>query len=280
MYPPNRSDGKDEWWWENTSGSDEMDYDYDGHDDEHDHEGSYYDDNFYDPTDTSLYPSYAQSTPSQAPAPGMADGPAFPMPLPAPLEQTDIATKLDLLVSLEVTPLFAYLSTPSFALSSITVPLYFMNQTSFHARFAARPDYALPLKIRYWAHVAAHALAMLRRPAAATTLAEVRVKYMPWDIWASMNPADDLHAMVETGVWGDETEDEDGDGDADEQRGAKGMAFRAVWMALLDMGVESPGEGLSAHVRFVKWEGDLDKWRVGDELEVVFTRKEAQPEGS
>jgi hypothetical protein len=32
--------------------------------------------------------------------------------------------------------------------------------------------------------------------------------------------------------------------------------------------------GLSAGVRFVKWEGDLDKWRVGDELEVVFRKGE------
>jgi hypothetical protein len=32
--------------------------------------------------------------------------------------------------------------------------------------------------------------------------------------------------------------------------------------------------GLSARVRYVRWDGNMDAKRVGDELEVVFTRDE------
>lgn len=292
IYPPNRDDGKDEWWWEQEEGEDYMEVDvdyirgvqYNGHYDEHDHEGGHYDDNFYDPSDMSLYPSFDQnqnepdSSEAALEAPtandpfGFSTHYPFTDPLDEPTYDTsaqeDIATKLELLVSMEVTPLFAYLSTPLFSLSSITLPLYFISKQTYHHRNTTRPGYALPLKIRYWVQVVVHALLMLQP--AHPKLDEVRIKYMPWDIWASMDPSDDLPRMVERGVWFREDED-DGDGGAGMREG-EGEAFKAVWHELARRDVDLYTGWLDAKVRFVKWEGDLDKWRVGDELEVVFTR--------
>ena len=282
IYPPERSEGKDEWWWENDNHEIDVDYirgaQYNGNYDEHDYEGGYYDDNFYEAEDDSLYPSWPHrnnNTTGNAPATAPTDPFGFSnhYPFADPLRQpiydlasaNDLDTKLDLLVDLEVTPLFNYLSTPTFALTSITLPLYFISKSSHHHRSATRPGYTLPLKIRYWTHNCVHALLLLRD---SPTLQEVRVKYMPWDIWASMEPADDLQRMVERGVWFRDSEDRNN------EREGEGEAFRAVWQALREKGVVS-GEGrmgLSAGVRLVRWEGDLDKWRVGDELEVVFSR--------
>lgn len=60
LYPPERSEGKDEWWWENDGHEVDVDYirgaQYNGHYDELDHEGGYYDDNYYEAEDASLYP--------------------------------------------------------------------------------------------------------------------------------------------------------------------------------------------------------------------------------
>lgn len=276
IYPPERSEGKDEWWWENDGLEVDVDYirgaQYSGHYDEHDYEGGYYDDNFYEAEDSSLYPPWPRHD-AQAPTSNDPFGFVNHYPFADPLHQPahdapsahDIDTKLDLLVSLEVTPLFDYLSTPTFALSSITLPLYFISKSSHHNRSATRPGYTLPLKIRYWVHNCIHALLMLHK---STTLHEVRVKYMPWDIWASMEPADNLQRMVEKGVWfkGSEV--------GSEEREGEGEAFRAVWEGLKEGGKCKGDErlGLRAEVRLLKWEGDLDKWRVGDELEVVFTR--------
>jgi hypothetical protein len=71
-YPPDREEGRDEWYWEHDEVEVDVDYirgaQYSGHYDEYDHEGGHYDDNFYDPSDSSLYPSFhqppAQTTPS------------------------------------------------------------------------------------------------------------------------------------------------------------------------------------------------------------------------
>jgi hypothetical protein len=30
--------------------------------------------------------------------------------------------------------------------------------------------------------------------------------------------------------------------------------------------------GLQAHIKYIKWDGNVDAFRVGDELEVVFTK--------
>ena len=83
-----------------------------------------------------------------------------------------------------------------------------------------------------------------------------------------MDPADDLHRMAVKGVW---YRDDD---DPTVERECEGEAFRAVWAGLKERGLCKGDErlGLSADLRFVKWEGDLDKWRVGDELGVVFKR--------
>jgi hypothetical protein len=288
MYPPERANGKDEWWWENDGQEVDVDYirgaQYNGHYDEYDYEGSCYDDNLYEPSDTQLYPAFtipARNQPFvQPPDPadpfGFATHYPFSDPERAPgsdnegeegqtTSQDEIATKLELLVEMEVTPLFTYLASPVFALSSLTLPLYFISKQTYHHRNTSRPGYGLPLKLRYWVAVVVHALNLLSQPTTSKSpLAEVRVKYLPWDIWASMDPSDDLNYMVEKGVWFDGK-------DADDRPEGEGEAFKAVWDALIIGGVDVRAE-LDADVRLVKWDGGLDKWRVGDELEVVFTR--------
>lgn len=287
IYPPNRDDEKDEWWWEQEEDGMEVDVDhirgaqYSGHYDEHDHEGGNYDDNFYEPSDMSLYPSFDQHQNSEIgesalEAPTANAHFADPLDEPAydPSVQEDIATKLELLVSMEVTPLFTYLSSPLFSLSSITLPLYFVSKQTYPDRNNTRPGYALPLKIRYWVQVVVHALLLLSPEN--KKVDEVRIKYMPWDIWASMDPSDDLLGMVKRGVWFRQDEGvEDGDGGGggnDVVREGEGEPFKAMWHELAIRDVDLGPGVLDAKVGFVKWEGDLDKWRVGDELEVVFTR--------
>jgi hypothetical protein len=292
MYPPDRTHGRDSWWFEQEEPDDEIEVDvdyirgapYSAHYDEHDYEGGYYDDNFYDPADSSLYPAYHQDPPptlnpnaSATDLFGFSDHNPFidPNALYHPTHTShtieDLSTKLDLLVSMEVTPLFTYLSTPTFAaLTSLTLPLYFISRESYFHRAHSRPGYTLPLKVRYWVHVAVHALDML---CSTSQLQEVRIKYMPWDIWASMDSCDDLHRIVERGVWFD---DPVADGEGGE-REHEGEAFRSVWSALGEKGVCTDTEGsgrmgLRASIRFVKWDGEMDSYRVGDELEVVFTK--------
>jgi hypothetical protein len=289
MYPPNRENGKDEWWWENDGV--EVDVDYvtgahtSAHYDEYDAEGYGYDDNFYEAEDNSLYPSFfaypnAAHPQPQSFAPASADPFGFsthypfsdPSQAPGDDPETDpgttvhdgIAAKLDLLVEMEVTPLFEYLASPTFTLSSITLPLYFVSRQRMYHR-----NFPLPLKLRYWIHVAVHALHMLHSPSSSSSskLDEVRIKYMPWDIWATMDPSDDLHQMVDEDILFQ-------DGEDDERHG-QGEAFKAVWEGLAEKGVDVREGGLRADVRLVRWEGDLDKWRVGDELEVVLRRADA-----
>jgi hypothetical protein len=280
-YPPDRESGRDAWYWEQNEQEADVDYlrgaPYNGHYDEYDHEGGHYDDNFYDPSDATLYPSF-QFPPAQPPNPNDPFGFAshYPFADPSrnpddmPASQGELSTKLDLLVQMEVTPLFTYLASPTFNLSSITIPLYFISKESYHHRSITRPGYALPLKIRYWVHVCVHALMMLNplsfSKAAPPTLRQVKVKYLPWDIWASMDPADNLSRVAEKGVWFDEKESEAA------AREGEGEAFRAVWAGLKENGYKGR-MGLGAKVKYVKWDGNVDSWRVGDELEVVFMRE-------
>ncbi|PVH99180.1 hypothetical protein DM02DRAFT_615225 [Periconia macrospinosa] len=282
-YPPERSEGRDEWWWETDEVEVDVDYirgaQYSGHYDEYDYEGGYYDDNFYEADDETLYPNWPQPESRPGPAANDVFGFSAHYPFADPSREpdydvaasNDLETKLDLLVSMEVTPLFEYLATPTFNISTITLPLYFISKQSYFHRAASRPGYTLPLKIRYWVQVCVHALLMLHRSSSSLSpdLQEVRIKYMPWDIWASMDPADSLARMLDKGIWFRPSEDRAN------EREREGEAFRAVWATLQDQHGLCKGEdrmGLKADVRFVKWEGDLDKWRVGDELEVVFTR--------
>ncbi|CAA9964577.1 hypothetical protein PTMSG1_07936 [Pyrenophora teres f. maculata] len=292
-YPPEMNEWRDDSHWEHDTA--EVDVDlirgayYNGHYDEYDHEGIHYEDNYYDPGNSSLYPSFhppSTSTAQTADDPfGFATHYPFTDPTRDPVREAsaaDISSKLDLLVSLEVTPLFTYLASPTFNLHSITLPLAFISRSSHHQRSASRPGYALPLKIRYWVKVCAHALLMLISPthdaAAHPSLEEVRVKYAPADIWASMEPADDLPRMVTAGVWFDEDEDAEGGGGGGGGRQGQGEAFRAVWdtvhASLSQQQVASLGPrfGLQAKIALVAWDGDMDSGRLGDELEVVFSR--------
>lgn len=289
MYPPDRTQGKDEWWFEAAEeqyDNEEVDTDYlrgaayDSHYDEHDHTGGYYDDNFYDPSDASLYPAYQHQAPaldSSVPANDIStlfDHNPFQNAeetynAAATSTAEELTTKLDLLVEMEVAPLFSYLSTPTFpSLTSITLPLYFISRESFFHRRNSRPGYTLPLKVRYWVHVAFHAFKLLH----AAALTEVKIKYMPWDIWASMDSCDDLHRILERGVWFNDAET-DGEGG---EREHEGEAFRCVWAMLLEKGLctgkGNTRMGLAARIQLVKWDGEMDSYRVGDELEIVFTR--------
>ncbi|KAH7399246.1 hypothetical protein BKA66DRAFT_508199 [Pyrenochaeta sp. MPI-SDFR-AT-0127] len=285
LYPPDREDGRDTWYWEQDESDVQVDYvrgaQHHGHYDEYDHEGGHYEDNFYEASNTSLYPSFHQPSISHATSTDDPFGFASHYPFADPSQDAtqdvsaeDVTTKLDLLVSMEVLPLFTYLASQTFNLTSITVPLYFISKHAHHHRSITRPGYALPLKIRYWVQVCIQALLMLttsNRPLTQPPLQQVRVKYLPWDIWASMDPADDLHRMVEKGLWFDDPDAAEGGG-----RESEGEAFRAVWA---DMRAQVSHEGrgtrrfgLSADVKFVPWDGNVDSCRVGDELEVVFTK--------
>ncbi|KAF2682445.1 hypothetical protein K458DRAFT_342065 [Lentithecium fluviatile CBS 122367] len=291
LYPPEKLAKKDEWWWERDGQEVDVGYvtggTYNGHYDEHDHEGSHYNDNIYGAEDVSLYPSRHQpgasaSNPSSNDVFGFSSHYPFGDPLSEPsydVEATEhMDSKLDLLISSEVAPLFDYLATPVFSLTSITLPLYFVTKQP-HIPSREYPwGYSLPLKIRYWTQVCIHALLMLHRSSpvsvssssgsssAMPTLQEVRIKYMPWDIWASMDPNDNLYRMAEKGVWFNGGEDEIN------EREGEGEAFRAVWAGLQEKGlcVGEDRMSLEAEINFVKWDGDLDGRRVGDELEVVF----------
>jgi hypothetical protein len=277
LYPPDRSDDHAEHWWEHDTAEVDVDYirgaPYNAHYDEHDHEGGFYDDNFYDPAGSHLYPSFREplaAHPHDANDPfGFGAHDPFIHP-EAPTEtdpsRDEIATKLDLLVDTEVSPLFTYLASPTFALQSITVPLYFISASSAQRRRASRPGFALPLKIRYWVTVAVHALEMLL---ASSSLQYVHVRYMPWDIWASMDSADDLSRMAEQGVWFDDART-DGPGGVREH---EGEAFRSTWAALEERGWGGARALLDARITLNRWDGEMDSSRVGDELEVVFSRR-------
>ncbi|KAF2855394.1 hypothetical protein T440DRAFT_439565 [Plenodomus tracheiphilus IPT5] len=298
-YPPeeNRVGGREEW----VDDEEEVDVDYirgvrnsgygrgHSHYDEYDHEGNHYDDNFYDPDDMVLYPSFRQHQLPTTTNPNPNDPfnlsthnpfihPSHPTQNTTTTDTTnanpppdEITTKLHLLTALELTPLFTYLASPTFTLTSLTLPLYFVSKQTLHDRAITRPGYALlPLKIRYWVQVCVHALAMLIQGGETSSLEKVRVKYLPWDVWASMEPADDLGRMVERGVWFDGEEGEGG-------REGEGAAFRDVWVGVgerVDGGEQVLGRrmGLEAQLRLVPWDGNVDSWRVGDELEVEFTK--------
>lgn len=286
VYPPGREYSCSQLDWEYDEEEIDVDYvrdaEYNGH----------YDDNFYDPGNSSLYPSFHQHAAAQAPNSddpfGFATHYPFTDPTHDPVQEAsaeEVTTKLDLLVSMEVTPLFTYLASPTFNLTSITLPLYFISKEFHRNRNSARPGYTLPLKIRYWVQMCVHALLMLKTPRAigAThtgSLQEVRIKYQPWDIWASMNPVDNLHRIVKKGVWFDKPEDLPGG-----EREHEGEAFRAVWAGmrtklLAAEGVHHrhlspppvPELGLAAEIKYLPWDGNVDSCSVGDMLEVVFTR--------
>ena len=289
-YPPGREPGRepgsDAGYWE-PEDQVEVDVDYLGsapenrHYDEYDHEGYHYDDDFYDPSDLSLYPFFP-SPPAAQPQVSSADDPYGlanhnPYRAPSPdidrhASAQDMATKLDLLVSLELTPLFDYFDSPTFHIASITLPLYFISKQSRRDRSLTRPGHTLPLQARYWVHVCIHALHLLAFSTKEPSLQQVCVKYLPWDIWASVDPADDLARMADQGVWFDRPQDGVGS-----DREGEGAAFRAVWAGMLAKvpdGGQAPRQrmGLEASSKFLPWDGNVDHGSVGDELEVIFTR--------
>jgi hypothetical protein len=167
-------------------------------------------------------------------------------------------SNLEYMIYREVTPLFHYLSSPTFFLSSMTLPLYFIKREQYQTRIRLRPAYALPLKVRYWVHVIAHALLLLHPPHPSTIpkLNELRVLYKPKNIWASLDPCDDLGNMCENGVWG----------------ANGGSGFRAVWDEFERLRGMTDTEELDVKVKLMRGGSNVYDENLGDELEVIIKR--------
>ncbi|KAF2806800.1 uncharacterized protein BDZ99DRAFT_422012 [Mytilinidion resinicola] len=181
---------------------------------------------------------------------------------------TDARTALDRLETYEVMPLFAFLSTPPIALTSITIPLFFVSRPKYHSRASLPADMKLPLRIRYWTKVIASALYMLLNPTENQPPQEVRIRYSPYDIWASLEPTDDLLKFEKEGLWNAQGEFNFKPGDGE------GEAFRAVQTELWEQGVELGPRVVDVKARVVKWSMETGGEKPGDELELVFTKKE------
>lgn len=90
-----------------------------------------------------------------------------------------------------------------------------------------------------------------------------------------MEPTDDLRRIVDAGVWFDSPEE-----GQEVEREGEGEAFRAVWEGMRARTTHEERKklrrrwGLKADITFLPWDGDMDSGRVGDELEIVFSRDE------
>lgn len=231
-----------------------------------DDEGIDYDDNHYAPSSPHQWSSYQVNASTQS---STADpfGLLSHYPFSDPNQDFSYSTaaeekmfaNLEYLIYEEVTPLFHYLSSPTFCLSSMSLPLHFIKRSQYQRRILAPPQYAVPLTIRYWVHVIAHALVLLHPPYPDTVpkLKEVRVQYKPKNLWAALDPCDDLGSMCENGVWGD----------------GGGSGFRAVWdefERLRDMATDT--RELDVDVKLVRGGSSMYEERLGDELEVTIKR--------
>jgi len=258
-YPP-------EWYEENgNQGSGE-------YDDSWDYEGEGYDDNHYALGSFETWPAFRIRPEGSSSADPFGLSTLYPFADPRSEPVYDIAAqetayeKLDYLVDREVTPLFAYLSSPTFKLSTMTLPLIFVSRQRYMDRSASRASFALPIKIRYWVKVVAHALIMLLPDAEGKTkLDELLIRYMPQNVWAAMDPSDDLNEMAKKGVWAK------GNG----QGSSAGEVFSAVWEELEQRRGPLNRDELQISVELVKWMGELEGRYVGDALEVRMTRSKA-----
>ena len=251
-----------------------------------DYTGPGYDDNFYydDTMDVDLYPTFTEPQHRHGSQSASSDNPLaglYPFGHPQSEPSQNISAwsspyeKLEALVEYEVMPLFQYLSNPHLfkSLTSITIPLHYLSKEIRAAR-ASDPLCVLPVKLYYWVYVVVEALRFLDMPdtpGVPRTLTEVRVKYMPQNTYAALEPSDDLVDMADKGVFFkdsavDRARIERGDGEA----------FRAVWYEMDRWyDINDPSTRYEAEYRPFKLEGTM----VGDGLEVVFTRKQAGTSG-
>ncbi|KAF2013110.1 hypothetical protein BU24DRAFT_493655 [Aaosphaeria arxii CBS 175.79] len=273
LYPPAEESRKGYWGEEHDEY--EIDVDYvrgaqsDSHYDEYDFDGEAYNDNLYAPNDGSLYPSFSQPPDPMDPF-GFSTHYPFTDPTHEPVDEAggtdDIEVRLEKLVEQEVVPLFDYLASPTFALSTITFPLYFIARRTYHHQNITQADTALPLKLWYWIRLAICALRTLLQPGRQggnSPFDAVRVRYIPWDIWASMDPSDNLAGLVKKGLWND-AHDNHGIGTGWD-------VFQTIRLGLEATGIDVTKECVT-EVRLIRWQGDLDSRRVGDELEISFRR--------
>ncbi|KAF1999436.1 hypothetical protein P154DRAFT_437137 [Amniculicola lignicola CBS 123094] len=264
--------------------TDELPEDDNGHNDEYDHEGAYYNDNTYGEGSLALFLTWQSlnvrtvdptSDPygfsSHLSSEGYQEGDSEETQWHAYGEHDGLIEKpykrLELLIANEVTPLFQYLATPTFALDSITLPLYFMSRLqTIRQPFVPRPS-----NLQFWVRVAAHAFLLLspRDPATAPRLNSVIIKYMPYNIQATLEPADDLERIVREGVWFHEDINA-----GDRSRQLEGDSFRGLWDDLWERGMEVGSDKLNVEIKLVEWDMKAERRRVGPELELVFRRRQ------
>ena len=85
---------------------------------------------------------------------------------------------------------------------------------------------------------------------------------MPYDIWASLEPTDDLAKIEKNGFW---SSDDGAEGERE--------AFKAVLAGLVERGVELRPEDVDVNLRLVKWTAEETSGeQIGDELEVLMRR--------
>lgn len=164
----------------------------------------------------------------------------------------------------EIKPLFNFFSTAPLNLTKITLPLYFLSQSSarWQSRFQRRASEAsaIPPDINYWVRMCIHGVLMLLNEP--STLRELCIRYMPYDIWASLEPTDDLAKIEKNGFWSSD------DGTEGERE-----AFKAVLAGLVERGVELRPEDVDVNLRLVKWTAEETSGeQIGDELEVLMRR--------
>ncbi|OCL08056.1 hypothetical protein AOQ84DRAFT_246591, partial [Glonium stellatum] len=162
----------------------------------------------------------------------------------------------------EIKPLFSFLSTGPLNLTRMTLPLYFPSRLNarWQTRFQRRAPEASAVSpdINYWVRVSIHGVLMLLKEPPA--LRELCIRYMPYNIWASLEPSDDLAEIEKNGLWGSE-----------EGTGEERESLKAVLTGLAERGVQLKPEDVNVSLRLVKWTGEeTHGGRIGDGLEVLM----------
>ncbi|KAF2663078.1 hypothetical protein K491DRAFT_617013 [Lophiostoma macrostomum CBS 122681] len=276
-YPPSAKEAKGQKpWWVEHDGV-EVDVDYvrstrdKGHNNEYDNESRGYDDNRFRPADLDLYPNLTRLTDNNPHTLDPADPFGFSSHYPfgepdrpdegQRLSYEEVYDKLCLLVEAEVTPLFEYLSSPTFRLRSITIPLFFLSKRVQQQRAISKPGFPVPMQTSYWVHFAVHALLMLHSwfsdGSSRSTLQEVKIKYMPKTTLVLLDPADDLNRMVRDGVFFSEE---------DESREGEGEVFKALWNEVEAYGVSR--KSFKADVQMATWANGIER----SALEITFRK--------
>lgn len=241
--------------------------------DEFDCESGLYNDNLYsidDPTLHSIIPDYEESGEVLDEIFGepIDEGPHMHVAFDAELGEGKLREGLRWLFKLEILPLFEYLCSPSFALSSLTVPLHFVRRGRYSQRGTSPSKMAKPL---YYIQMAICALTMLLsdRADGSPCLNKVIIKYIPLDLWIYIEclQSGEYERLQKEGVFFDRNNEH--------LRWNDGEAMQAVWEGLARRGLTTPRDYLKASVTRVQGEegeGGSENLEIVDHLEIVFTR--------